>query len=73
MTLGTGSSIRHFPLNMKEAFSPLDEKAFFECDDTKRIMYIEQFNRSSTDHITWWALRDSNPRPIGYEPIALTN
>lgn len=21
----------------------------------------------------WWALRDSNPRPIGYEPTALTN
>ena len=21
----------------------------------------------------WWAIRDSNPGPIGYEPIALTN
>ena len=22
---------------------------------------------------TWWALRDLNPGPIGYEPTALTN
>ena len=21
----------------------------------------------------WWAFRDSNPRPTGYEPVALTN
>ena len=21
----------------------------------------------------WWAIRDSNPRPSGYEPDALTN
>ena len=21
----------------------------------------------------WWAIRDLNPGPIGYEPIALTN
>ena len=21
----------------------------------------------------WWAIRDSNPRPTGYEPVALTN
>ena len=23
--------------------------------------------------IDWWAFRDSNPGPIGYEPTALTN
>ena len=23
--------------------------------------------------IEWWALRDLNPGPIGYEPTALTN
>ena len=22
---------------------------------------------------TWWAFRDSNPGPTGYEPVALTN
>ena len=22
---------------------------------------------------TWWAIRDSNPGPTGYEPVALTN
>ena len=22
---------------------------------------------------SWWAFRDSNPGPIGYEPTALTN
>ena len=21
----------------------------------------------------WWTFRDSNPRPTGYEPVALTN
>ena len=21
----------------------------------------------------WWTIRDSNPRPTGYEPVALTN
>jgi hypothetical protein len=21
----------------------------------------------------WWAFRDSNPGPTGYEPVALTN
>ena len=21
----------------------------------------------------WWAIRDSNPGPTGYEPVALTN
>ena len=23
--------------------------------------------------LTWWAFRDSNPGPTGYEPVALTN
>ena len=23
--------------------------------------------------MVWWAFRDSNPGPIGYEPTALTN
>ena len=23
--------------------------------------------------LLWWAFRDSNPGPIGYEPTALTN
>ena len=23
--------------------------------------------------LKWWAIRDSNPRPTGYEPVALTN
>ena len=23
--------------------------------------------------IVWWAFRDSNPGPTGYEPVALTN
>ena len=22
---------------------------------------------------SWWAIRDSNPGPTGYEPVALTN
>ena len=24
-------------------------------------------------YMPWWAFRDSNPGPIGYEPTALTN
>ena len=24
-------------------------------------------------YILWWAIRDSNPGPTGYEPVALTN
>jgi hypothetical protein len=24
-------------------------------------------------YLSWWTLQDSNLRPIGYEPIALTN
>ena len=24
-------------------------------------------------HLKWWTIRDSNPRPTGYEPGALTN
>ena len=23
--------------------------------------------------LSWWAFRDSNPGPTGYEPVALTN
>ena len=23
--------------------------------------------------LLWWAIRDSNPGPTGYEPVALTN
>ena len=29
-------------------------------------------NRKDVD-ISWWAFRDLNPRPSGYEPDALTN
>ena len=24
-------------------------------------------------YASWWAIRDSNPGPTGYEPVALTN
>ena len=24
-------------------------------------------------YLLWWAFRDSNPKPTGYEPVALTN
>ena len=29
--------------------------------------------RATHDENNWWAFRDSNPGPIGYEPTALTN
>ena len=29
--------------------------------------------KSGSAKSEWWAFRDSNPGPIGYEPTALTN
>ena len=29
--------------------------------------------RAPTQRFKWWAFRDSNPGPFGYEPSALTN
>ena len=31
------------------------------------------FNFYSLNYVFWWAFRDSNPGPIGYEPTALTS
>ena len=30
-------------------------------------------NELGTASCCWWAFRDSNPGPTGYEPVALTN
>ncbi len=35
--------------------------------------HSNQLNYRATNGIIWWAFRDSNPGPIGYEPTALTN
>ncbi len=32
-----------------------------------------QLNYRANKILRWWAFRDSNPGPIGYEPTALTN
>ena len=31
------------------------------------------YQLSYTPILKWWAIRDSNPGPTGYEPVALTN
>ncbi len=40
-------------------------KIFTAC---KRVCF-----KLNADPIGWWAIRDSNPGPTGYEPVALTN
>ena len=34
---------------------------------------IQKRNLFGFAYVFWWAFRDSNPRPTGYEPVALTN
>ena len=33
----------------------------------------EKQKRFAASAFVWWAIRDSNPGPTGYEPVALTN
>ncbi len=35
--------------------------------------HSNQLNYRAVRALEWWAFRDSNPGPIGYEPTALTN
>ncbi len=37
-----------------------------QADTNKKISFLK-------NEIFWWAFRDSNPGPTGYEPVALTN
>ena len=32
-----------------------------------------QLNYRATLYLMWWAIKDSNLGPTGYEPVALTN
>ena len=37
---------------------------------------MDEFGRGEiveNSPLCWWAIRDSNPGPTGYEPVALTN
>ena len=34
---------------------------------------VKPFNYAPINLGKWWAIRDSNPGPTGYEPVALTN
>ena len=34
---------------------------------------FKNFFRGFVEDYGWWAIRDSNPGPTGYEPVALTN
>ena len=51
-----------------EGFEPprdVNPLSVFKTDPFSRTWVIPR--------IVWWTLLDSNQRPIGYEPIALTN
>ena len=37
------------------------------------VFAIRQKQSQTHFALTWWAFRDSNPGPTGYEPVALTN
>ena len=45
---------------------------------TSRPIYTKK-NTEKKEHLNqtievfWWNIRDSNPGPTGYEPVALTN
>ena len=40
----------------------------FAGDFLKSVMLRKTISKEK-----WWAIRDSNPGPTGYEPVALTN
>ena len=37
------------------------------------LLYQLSYLGTSCIEFSWWAIRDSNPGPAGYEPDALTN
>ncbi len=37
------------------------------------FIFIYHKNKKPPKRLFWWANRDSNPGPTGYEPVALTN
>ena len=39
----------------------------------KTIIYYSTFHKTCNIFLKKWTIRDSNPGPIGYEPIALTS
>ena len=41
----------------------------------RAVFYVRFFHprRCNAGNLLWWAIRDSNPGPAGYEPDALTN
>ena len=47
--------------------SDTDQRTLGSCPPWARLAF------SRSDQPTWWALRDSNPRPAGCKPAALTN
>lgn len=55
--------------NCRMAIASLERGFCFDCK-VRGIVLLKfgMFPNSSV----WWARRDSNPRPIGYEPTALT-
>ena len=44
-------------------------KCFFETEIKEKNLKVS----INLEVLIWWAFRDSNPGPTGYEPVALTN
>ena len=44
-------------------------KGLFETEIKEKNLKVS----INLEVLTWWAFRDSNPGPTGYEPVALTN
>ena len=44
-------------------------KGLFESEIKEKNLKVS----INLEVLTWWAFRDSNPGPTGYEPVALTN
>ncbi len=51
----------------------LDLSAFYEFMCKNPAPKCGIFDCISFVNETWWTIRDSNPGPTGYEPVALTN
>ena len=44
-------------------------KGLFETETKEKNLKVDR----NLEVLIWWAFRDSNPGPTGYEPVALTN
>ena len=58
--------------NNHPSISPALAKTTTRCEIAKQFQRISPALKGPVN-ILWWAFRDSNPEPAGYEPDALTD